>query len=359
MEPQTDFGWMRSPSLGIDSRLGPETDEGSDHGDPFTEILIEARETFIHKDPDFVINDPGVKRRTVEIANNEIAELTFEYWDEKRKRGFWTLDLGNQEKYIVKNFKKGRHYRAWHGLRAKYEDQPIAWQLINSKTFLRDQVDEVDGSTMGSEDWNGGVDVVQPPYLRQRSQSQIMPYTEDKINHKRALQGKPKRKEGLSYKFTQTPRNRVRQISPEQASVKKRRTSSKSDSKTPTPSGIQQDAAEETTRRMINKHTRLNTRLTATITGPSEVIYLEDALTIEELFAEVTQAWHSVITAESEVKLAVRFPWLGEEDTNSTLSVRQERPRSFDRMLEMINKAPCWREESKPECVVNVQVMVG
>lgn len=46
-------------------------------------------------------------------------------WDRKR-RGFQTPDLGNQEKYIVKYFGKGLHYQAGYGPWAKHEDKPIA-----------------------------------------------------------------------------------------------------------------------------------------------------------------------------------------------------------------------------------------
>ena len=183
----------------------------------------------------------------------------------------------------------------------------------------------------------------------QRSRSQMMPYTAEKLNHKRALQGKPKQKEDPSYDELQTPGATIRQISPEYASVKKRRVSS-----TLTPFRTRPEATWET----INRQTRLNTRTTAAWTGLCEVIYMEDALTIDALFAEVTQAWHSKIPENSEVKLAVKFPWLNESDTSSILSVRQDRPRSFDRMLEVINKAPCWKDGSNTECVVDIYVMI-
>lgn len=66
------------PSLEIDSQLGPETEGGSDHRHRFMELLIEARKTFTHTGPDFLVSDQGVETRIVEIANNEIAELAFE-----------------------------------------------------------------------------------------------------------------------------------------------------------------------------------------------------------------------------------------------------------------------------------------
>ena len=343
---------IRSPSPEILAQIELDTEEDDDHGDRFKELLIEAKETFTDKDPDFVINDPGVETRTVVIANNEPAELVFELWDEMRRRGFWTLDAGDHEKYIVKHFNKGRHYRAWHGVDAKYDDEPVARQKITSKNSHQTGTTR-DSRTVASEYWDNEGDGATPArLLRRRSHSQIMPYTTEKINHKRALQGKPKRREDFDYDAFRT-RSKARQVSPDYASVKKRRTSSKSDSRTLTPFGSQQEAMQET----VYKQTRLNTRLSAALTDLTEVVYLEEALTMDALFAEVTQAWHSKIAGEGEVKLALNFPWLDKNDTNSTLSVRQDRPRSFDRMMEMINKAPCWKEGGNVECVVNVQVM--
>jgi hypothetical protein len=349
---------MRSPSFEILAQLEPETEEDDDHGDHFKELLMEARDKYTHKDPEFVINYPSVETRTVELENDDLGELVFQYWDERRRKGFWTLDLGNQQKYIVKHFNKG--YYAWLGPDVKFEEDPIAWQKGRSpkETSKKSPTGGAEGrgsSTVENEDWDASEDDATPARaLRQRSRSQIMPYTAEKINHKRALQGKPKRKEDFDYDAFQPPRSTARQISLEHTGIKKRRTSSKSDTCTLTLSHTRQEATQET----INKHTRLNTRLTAALTGLSEVVYLEDALTVDALFAEVSQAWHSKMTGDSEVKLAVNFPWLGENDTNSTLSVRQDRPRSFDRMLEMINKAPCWTESSDAECVVNVHVMI-
>jgi hypothetical protein len=88
-----------SPSVEMDSQLAPMIERGSDYGDPFTELLIGARDTFTHRDPDFALNNPCAKMGTVEIAHDEIAEPVFEYWNERR-RGFCMLDLGNQEKYV-------------------------------------------------------------------------------------------------------------------------------------------------------------------------------------------------------------------------------------------------------------------
>ena len=46
--------------------------------------MIEVREIFTHKDPDFVINDKDVETRTVQIAGDKLAELVFQYLDDRR-----------------------------------------------------------------------------------------------------------------------------------------------------------------------------------------------------------------------------------------------------------------------------------
>jgi hypothetical protein len=54
MERQADFGWITSPSVEMDSQIGPMMERDSDYGDPFAELLIDAREIFTHRDPGVV-----------------------------------------------------------------------------------------------------------------------------------------------------------------------------------------------------------------------------------------------------------------------------------------------------------------
>ena len=74
----------------------PELEEDDEYGDGFKELLIKAREKFRHKGSDFVINGKAVETRTVQIANDTLAELVSQYWDDRRGKGFWTPDLGNR-----------------------------------------------------------------------------------------------------------------------------------------------------------------------------------------------------------------------------------------------------------------------
>ncbi len=114
-----------------------------------------------------------------------------------------------------------------------------------------------------------------------------------------------------------------------------------------TPPGTQWRVIQE----VINKQTLLYTRFGTGLKGPAEVAYLEDALGVTMLFEEVKTVWKSKITGA--VKLAVTFPWLSQ---NSTISVREDRPRSHEMMLEEINRASCWKKGSRAACVVNGQV---
>jgi hypothetical protein len=89
------------------------------------------------------------------------------------------------------------------------------------------------------------------------------------------------------------PSWRFKQVSHGYVSVKKRLTSSKSYTSTLTTS-----RSKDVTQEKVIKQTRLNTRLTTALNGVFEVVYLEDALTVEALFAEVIQAWRSKIKDE-------------------------------------------------------------
>ena len=64
--------------------------------------------------------------------------------------------------------------------------------------------------------------------------------------------------------------------------------------------------------------------MTATLINAAEVVDLEDGLTADALFAEVKQACHLKIARDGEVKPAVTFPWLENDNTNGTLSVRRD-----------------------------------
>jgi hypothetical protein len=117
-----------------------------------------------------------------------------------------------------------------------------------------------------------------------------MPYTAEKFNHKRALQGKLERDGDFDHN---APSRMFKQLSYGYVNVKKRPTSSESYTGTLTPS-----RSKDATQEKVIKQTRLNTRLTTALNGVFEVVYLEDALTVEALFAEVIQAWRSKIKDE-------------------------------------------------------------
>lgn len=92
-----------------------------------------------------------------------------------------------------------------------------------------------------------------------------MPYAVEKFNRKRALQRKLERGEDFDHNV---PSRRLKQVSQEYASVKKRHTSSRSDADTLTPSH-----SHGATQEKVNKQTRLNTRLAAALNGMFEAVY--------------------------------------------------------------------------------------
>lgn len=59
--------------------------------------------------------------------------------------------------------------------------------------------------------------------------------------------------------------------------------------------------SKDATQEKVIKQTRFSTRLTTALNGVFEVVYLEDALRVEALFAEVIQAWQSKIKDDDEV----------------------------------------------------------
>jgi hypothetical protein len=65
---------------------------------------------------------------TAQIPNDKLAEPVFQYRDDRRGKASRAFDLGNQQKYIVKHFNKGCHYRACLGPEAEYEEGTIARQ---------------------------------------------------------------------------------------------------------------------------------------------------------------------------------------------------------------------------------------
>jgi hypothetical protein len=83
--------------------------------------MIEARETFRHKGPDFVINDKGVETRTVQIANDTLIELGVPILGWPKRKGPLDAWSWQSAKVHRKHFNKGRHYRTWFGPEAGYE----------------------------------------------------------------------------------------------------------------------------------------------------------------------------------------------------------------------------------------------
>ena len=127
-----------------------------------------------------------------------------------------------------------------------------------------------DSSTMVNEDYNEWEDHITPVRpLRQWSRSQLTPYTAEKFNHKRALQGKLERDGDFHHNAHPGGSNRcltgmsVSRRGPPQANL--------------TPAPLTPSRSKDATQEKVIKQTRLNTRLTTALNGVFEVVYLEDA----------------------------------------------------------------------------------
>jgi hypothetical protein len=114
------------------------------------------QEKFYTQGPRFVINDKDVETRTVQIAGDKLAELVFQYLDDRR----------GKVATIVPGF----------GPDARYEGA-IAWQKGSApKEALKNSPSAGAGasnsSTMASEDYNEWEDHITPVRpLQQRSRS--------------------------------------------------------------------------------------------------------------------------------------------------------------------------------------------
>lgn len=298
----------------------------------------------------------GIDTQTVNIEGDKLADLEFEFWDKNSGKGFWTLELGGM-RYVVKYFanggtKRGPNYRAWIPGEKGFENDAIAHprKVQDSISFEPKKSPrriQRPSSIAASdyEDWDEA-DTKPTRSLRDRSRSQLMPYTAEKAHHKRAMQGIAKR--GVNDFDFFPPNGMAGRIFKEHISVKKRRTSSRSDSL----SGTQGAVAEKT----IQEKTVFYTKLSTETNQASEIVCLRDTLTIEALFTEIREACKRELGDSQIAKLSVTFPWL---ETNDTISVREDRLVSFNRLLEEIHRAPCWKQGVGAECLVNIVAIVS
>ena len=235
------------------------------------------------------------------------------------------------------------------GVDQQFEDEAIAFPKSLPKHSSTAVTQNWDDS--GDDDSRAPKAVHERSNLRERSQTQLNPYQADKFQYERAKAGKPK----LEFGSDQTPTStRVKRMKTTSASTinnsKRQRTAQGSESRTITPSSTPQELSGE------DKYhqTKLYTRLQSDPGQPSEVICLEDGLTVDALFAEVRQAWR--LDEEADVKLAVFFSWLPEMER--LVSIRPNRPRSLDHMLEVVRRAPCWEDEAA-QCAIHADVITA
>ena len=344
-----------------------------DHdGRTFDNILKDARSFFTDEEPDFLIKDPcehgGEHTRAVELVRDgAMATLQFEYWSSPKRsaKGFWTLDLGRGEKYVVKYFPRGRGFFVWLNPEDGFDQVAIARpktlsknvsttspknvSITSSKRDSTNPRSQIGNSEAKDEDDNGlGV----TRSLRRKSKSQLVPYTAERFRHKRALQGKPKREDFFERRLQ--PVGTENRPADDVVISKKRRTSTESEperrSGTPTQIrgtlGISHDH--------FNDRTWLYTRLRGSNIPGADVICLRDVQTIEALFDEIERAYGSNEAQPGSWQLLVSFEWLKE---NRSIAVRRHRPRSFEAVLEEINQAPHWKNGAVGTLRVDVEVL--
>lgn len=142
----------------------------------------------------------------------------------------------------------------------------------------------------------------------------------EKFNHKRALQRKLEGEWDFDHNASSQKLKQVSRV----CQCQEWHTSSRSDTNT-----LTLFHSHDATQEKVNKQTRLNARLTTALNGIFEAVYR-----LRPFSPRLTRLGNQ--KTSDEVKLAVT---LEGNDTSSTLSTRQDRPCSFNGMLEMINKA--------------------
>ena len=303
----------------------------------YDEILAEAKTYYRLEKPNFLTAlSAGETSRVVYFTNGGTGKIHYEHWDEGGMMGFWTLRLANGEKRIVKYISKGNGYRVWLGVEEGFDTQIIAKTKLASTRNRRMRFSDDD-----SEDG----DKIGVRSLRDRKRSQLMPYTVEKSNHKLAMQGKPpKRNSYFDDDYAFGPSSQRTSEGP--AKAKKQRSGSNSEPQTLTPSWTQELPP---LRNIMDERTTFYVRCGIELDSPAEIVILKDCTNIDDFFREVRHA----SCVDDISRLTVTFPWLQE---NATIYLREDRPVSFEKMVQEITDAPCWKT-ANGKCSVKVQVI--
>ena len=360
-------------SAGIATHL--EEEDVYNENDEETHGLSEAKAVYSdRKLPDFVVRKPsdGLTRkvlfrpRTKQHGDSLVSgELSFEYWDEEQKQGFWTLIDDEGFKWIVKYFFDCQAYRAWMGVDSGYDKNGLAFTIRRKQGFQKlPSQSTVVGDSEESE--NGTADTGRT--FRKRNIDQVRPYSTELMNYKRSKDGKKKQNFKREYTHDAEPsaQKPLTKVPPDRSNKNASRTPpasrrSSAHSKAPSNSRLSSDSIEgkvtppPTPEPVSDEKIQANTTLYIFTNDddPPATVYLKSCRNAESFF--------SIMPLVAEVdehdirQITVRFDWLP-EPTPNTIRMIRVLPDSYDKMMEEIRKAPGWMKggDGKVSVIVNV-----
>lgn len=341
----------------VESQIQDElAGDGEIHG------LNEARAVYSDgKLPDFVIRQPGdsltrqVVFRPCKGRDGALIDgkLRFEFWDEERKQGFWTLTDDEGFDWIVKYFAKGNEYRAWLGAEIGYDRSGLA--------FVRKRPHGGDAQNVASQspvseynDESAGGQLNTGRTFRKRTIDQIHPYSTERSNYMRSKSGTKtldyKRQdlseEGPSVRAVRT-KERARRASsvrrspqpsrppPERSTAlaKPRLSLDRIEGKVtpaPTSDGVSVER--------IREHTTLYIFTNSDFDAAPGTVYLRSCRDVDSFFS--TMAFVAGADEEDDVRqITVRFDWVPDSKPK-TIRMLRGIADSYDKMIEEIREAP-------------------
>jgi hypothetical protein len=388
----------RRPSYDVDGELPVRTNDISNTNDYVNEEALESQvehemdeEEVIHglteakavfsngKLPEFVIRKPGgdLSRNVIFRSQNKQEDilvdgkLVFEFWDDERKLGFWTLTDDEGFAWIVKYFSQGQQYRIWMGAEAGYHEKLV----FSTKRRLRPELEKLaiqgDGIGDGGESEDDMVNTGRR--LRKRNIDQLRPYSTERTNYKRSKDGMKEKNfkqeytsdaslspvptrtsaKNLSHQNNKAPRPPP----PSRGALAKRKPPRKSGipSNGLETKAIPSSKPEPAIDVKILNGTTLYVFLNDDFDSAPTAIYLKSCQDVDRFFSVMALA---AGTEEGDIHhLTVRFDWLPDSKPNTIRMIRGLAD-SYDKMMEEIRGAPAWKNGGDGKASVFLNVVV-
>ncbi|ERF71992.1 hypothetical protein EPUS_07462 [Endocarpon pusillum Z07020] len=360
-------------SAGIATHL--EEEDVYNENDEEIHGLSEAKAVYLdRKLPDFVVRKPSdsLKRKVLFRPRRKqhgdslvSGELSFEYWDEEQKQGFWTLIDDEGFKWIVKYFFDCQAYRAWMGVDSGYDKNGLAFTIRRKQGFQKlPSQSTVVGDSEESE--NETADTGRT--FRKRNIDQVRPYSTELMNYKRSKDGKKTKnfKREYTYDAESSAEKPSTKAPPHRSNKNASRTPPASrhtstHSKAPSSSRLSGDSIERKISHPSTRESVSDEKIQANTTlyiftnddDPPATVYLKSCSNVESFFSIMPLV--AGVDEHDIRQITVRFDWLP-ESTPNTIRMIPALSDSYDKMMEEIREAPGWMEggDGKASVIVNV-----